>query len=933
MSPDDWQRVQTLFHRALEHPADERDAFLRSACSDPDLRDEVQALLDADAAAAERLESPAWRTPDSTVPPGTTIGPYRIEREAGRGGMGRVFVAERTDVGNRVALKLVRGALAAPNHVERFLAERRILAKLEHPNIARLLDAGVAPDDSPFFAMEYVEGEEITAYCDRRQLSVRERLDVFATVGQAVAYAHRNLVVHRDLKPSNVFVSDEGDVKLLDFGIAKILDPDAPGLTQTGGRLLTPGYAAPEQIRGDDITTATDVYALGVVLYELLVGRHPHRDATTADAADVGSAFETERRVLEVDPRRPSDTVGDTVGDTVSSAGAMDEAGTMEVATTRNTTIDRLRRTLRGDLDTIVLKALRRDPERRYESAAQLVDDIQRYLDRRPVSARPDTVAYRVRRFVQRHRWGVAAATAVLLSLVLGLGVAIWQGQVARDAREQAEQELAKSEAVTGFLVDLFQANDPAENPGLDVTARTLLERGRARIDTLQGQPLVQAELQASIGRVYRTLGRYAEADTLLTRSLGTRRAAAGCAGSVERCTEEVGLGLQELGILRWRQSKFAEAETVLRESVEILREIHGTDAHPDVAASLNALGLAISKQGRLAEAVPIQKQLAEIYRETSGEDSIDLAVALNNLAVLYQNLGRYAEAIPLARETLEIQQQAFDPPHPYIAYGLTNLGAILTDALRAEEAIPYLQRAMEMRAEIYDPGHPERAVSVHNLAEATFRSGRLHAADSLFRVAREKTQSAVGTDHAAYADLMHDHGLLRRAQGDAQGARSALTEALAVREQILGPDALRTARTLTALARLDLDAASADAASADAASAMALRNADARLRRALQIVEEQFEAPHPLQAIIQSRLGRVLLRMERAEEAEPILRASYDRLVRAGGVPVLDARPTATALARLYEAQGQTEYADTWRRRAQTGSSGPPAAAPDASS
>ncbi|PEN13484.1 hypothetical protein CRI94_09195 [Longibacter salinarum] len=891
MTPDEWKRVQRLFHAALDHPEEERDSFLDDACGDENIRSRVEDLLKVDAGAAARLDRSPARGPGDRTTTGTTVGPYEVQEELGRGGMGRVFLAERSDLGNRVALKLVRNAMAAPDRVERFLVERQILARLEHPNIARLLDAGVTPDDTPFLAMEYVEGETIIAYCDRRQLSVQERLELFATVGAAVAHAHRNLIVHRDLKPSNVMVSEDGRVKLLDFGIAKLLEDDGPGLTKTGGALMTPGYAAPEQVRGDAVTTATDVYSLGVVLYELLTGIRPHDDAATKDSAP----SDLDQRVLETQPRPPSDVVGLASTETAE-----------DPAEARGTTRADLRRALRGDLDTIILKALRKEPERRYDGAAQLIEDLDRYLKGRPVAARPDSVMYRTTRFVQRHAVGVAAVAAVVVAVVVGLGAAIWQGQRARAAqaeaealREQAEQELAKSEAVTTFLVDLFQASNPNENPGLDLTARTLLNRGEQRVDTLRGQPIVQAELQNVIGQVYTDLGEYEKADRLLMASLTTRRSAAGE-------TEEVAQALYNVGVLRWRQSQFAEAETVLRQSYEMWKKIHGTEIHPDVAGALNALALSISKQGRLAEAVPMQERMIEISTQLQEESDEWTAMSQNNLAVLYQNLERYGDAVPLAENMLEFQKKAHTAPHPQIAMGHTNLGSILTDALRADEALPHIRQALEMREKIFDSGHPMRASSHHNLAEAVYRDGDFRAADSLFTRAIQLTVASVGMEHAARGDVLHDYGLLLTDQGQFDRARDTLETALAIREAISGSNQTRIARTLAALANLDLIAGTEDAA----------RVAERRLRRAKEIFDQRFVEPHPFGAVIQSRLGRALLMQGDDQEAEPLLRGAYDVLSVASGVPTLDVEPTTEALAALYQARGETEYADSWRRK-----------------
>jgi serine/threonine-protein kinase len=402
--------------------------------------------------------------------------------------------------------------------------------------------------------------------------------------------------------------------------------------------------------------------------------------------------------------------------------------------------------------------------------------------------------------------------------------------------------------------------------------------------------------LQNVIGQVYTDLGDYEKADRLLMKSLTTRREASGD-------TREVADALFNLGVLRWRQSNFAEAELVFRQAYDIWKEMYGTEVHPDVAGALNALALSISKQGRLAEAVPMQERMMEISPQLE-ESAQWEAMSINNLAVLYQNLERYGQAVPLAKEMLASQQELYDAPHPQIAMGLTNLGSILTDALRAEEAIPPLREALTMRETIYDSGHPDIASAYHNLAEATYRAGQMEAADSLFRIAIEKSGIALGTNHAGYGDVLHDYGLYLRDTGQRDRARDTLTVALQVRESVAGANLTRVARTLAAIASLDLAEGSAAAA----------RDAESRLRRAASIFAERFAEPHPFSYVIQSRLGRALLRQQQYDAAEAQLRAAYRGLETVTGVPSLDRAATADALAALYATTGQPEYAETWR-------------------
>lgn len=420
MTPNSSDRVFEIFDAAVDLSPAERSAFLDDACgADTDLRAAVESMLIADREAHPLLDESPTSLRDALVDPrassveGQQVGPYRLVRELGRGGMGAVYLAVRDDVGKQVALKLVRGALAAPDHVERFHAERRILARMEHPNIANLLDAGVTADGTPWFAMERVTGGPVTAEADRRRLPIRERLRLFEQVCEAVAYAHRHRVVHRDLKPSNTLVDDEGRVKLLDFGIAKLLGDESPGndLTRTGARPMTPEYAAPEQVRGEAVTPATDVYTLGAVLYELLTGHRPQRMRG-------GSFAEAERAVLQTDPPLPSAAVARTE-EVAHPDGRLERIDPGSVATARATDRVRLRRKLAGDLDAIVMRAMAKEPERRYPSAEELLADLRAYSRGLPVSARPYSRRYRLRRFVTRHRSGamVAATLTMLVAL------------------------------------------------------------------------------------------------------------------------------------------------------------------------------------------------------------------------------------------------------------------------------------------------------------------------------------------------------------------------------------------------------------------------------------------------------------------------------------------------------------------------------------
>jgi serine/threonine-protein kinase len=523
---DWWKRVNELLNAALERAPEARKAFLDDACDDEAIRDEVELLLAEMDAADDSgfLDQPVGAhagalaqeafdlDSDSSAPPweGRRIGPFEVVRELGRGGMGAVYLAERVDgeFEQQVALKVIKRGMDTDHVLQRFYNERQILAQLEHPNIARLHDGGMTEDGLPYFVMEYVDGEPITEYCNAGRLSVDDRLDLFVQVCDAVQYAHQNLIVHRDLKPSNILVTDDGTVKLLDFGIAKLLSKeDRVPITQTGMRVLTPRYAAPEQVRGGVVTTATDVYALGLVLYELLTGHRPYR-------IDRHVQSEIERVVCEVEPVRPSTAVR-SVQEVERPDGRTDTITPETVSAARSSRAARLRRRLRGDLDTIVLMALRKEPERRYPSAEALREDVRRHRSGQTVTAQPDTLAYRAKKFVGRHRWGVGT-TVLIVFILMGFTFQVMQ------ERDRAQTEAEKAEQVTEFLISLFDASNPyaaAESPE-DMRVADLLDAAEQELQAESPRnPLVQATLFHTLGRVNNRLSRYEKADSFLTRA------------------------------------------------------------------------------------------------------------------------------------------------------------------------------------------------------------------------------------------------------------------------------------------------------------------------------------------------------------------------------------------------------------------------------
>ena len=720
-----WPEVEGLFDEVLELPPEARAAWLDREVRDPELRARVDALLTAhERADADRfLAEPA--VVGTTAAPGSLIGPYRIVEEVGRGGMGVVYRAARADgqFDQEVALKIIKRGFDTDQVVQRFLRERQILARLVHPNIASLLDGGVTESGQPWFAMELVRGVPITTFCDERGLDVDQRLRLFMQAGEAVQYAHRNLVIHRDLKPSNILVTEDGTVKLLDFGIARLVTDDESdtGLTRTAMRVWTPAYASPEQAAGGPVTTLTDVYSLGVVLYELLSGRSPVR---RTPGTDTGTAMRT------ADIRKPSTALGaPTEGE--DDAPASPE----EIARARSTTLDRLRRRLAGDLDLICLEALRPEPERRYESAAALVDDVSRHLGRFPVRARPDTAAYRVKRFVQRHRAGVSAAALSVAALAIGLAGALWQARVAAEERDVAEQ-------VTEFTIGLFENADPAATQGETVTVRELLDRGAERLEgELADQPLVQARMLRIVGQVYLQLGLPADAEPLLTQALARQRELLGPGDP------EVATSAALLATALRRNGRHAEAVPLLEEVLAI-RQAQRDPDHPEVQDALWALGEVSHEGGDPERGDSLLQVWRDIDRRAPGEPTLQRSVRLLNLAQMLDVTGREAEAESAFREALAVQRALPDPDPFAISLTLSRLGSHLQSNGRLAEAEEAILESLAIQRRLYPEGHSETGITLLELGRVRRRQGRLDEAITAHREALALFDEHLGARH-----------------------------------------------------------------------------------------------------------------------------------------------------------------------------------------
>jgi serine/threonine-protein kinase len=849
-----WRQLQEIFHVGAGLPPAERASYLDEACGkDVDLRREVEELIASSHEATDLVAEVRHAASTLLAPPsliGARLGPYRVVSELDEGGMGRVFLALRDDdqFQRRVAIKVAHAA-QAPKLLSRFRSERHILAGLDHPNMARLLDGGTTEDGVPYLVLEYVEGEPIDRYCDSRRLSVRERLRLFRIVCAAVQYAHQNLVVHRDLKPGNVLVTTDGTPKLLDFGIAKLLKPELLGqalpLTTDLSRPMTPEYASPEQVRGDPVTTASDVYSLGVLLYELLTGCRPLR-------LDGQGPTGIERIVTEVEPEPPS-----------TAAARAPEAdhgrAPEERSRARGLSPEKLARTLEGDLDNIVLMALRKAPARRYSSAEQLSEDLRRHLEGLPVRARKDTLRYRAGKFAGRNRYPLAVAAA-FFAVVVGFG---WnRAQLARSLRyerDQAQQEAATAGRVASFLQDVFKLADPTEEHGATVTAREVLDRATARLsEQEQDRPEVKAELLDTMGNVYRHLGLYARAEPLLEEALERRRASLG-----ERSLDTA-KSLLHLGELRGEESRSAEAEALLRRAVAVREGLLGPD-HADVAEALYSLGVTLRYEGKRAEAEHVLRRALDL-REASFADGPEVADTLDRLAELLDDRGELSNAEALAHRALEIARRR-PGDHVDSARYLGRLGTILREEGELAAAEPLLREALAMRERLFGPDHPTVATNLDELANLLRDRGQPDAAEPLYRRAVDVYRRLVGDDHLGLAAVRVDLGEMLVEKGRLDEAEGLFERSLEARRR-LGDDDPFTLVSRDRLARVA-------AARGDLLTAEALYRDVLEARRRTE-QEDDLEA-----ATSELGLGRVLCAEGKAAEAELILRKALVRRLR----------------------------------------------------
>jgi eukaryotic-like serine/threonine-protein kinase len=748
VSRERWQALSPYLDTAMDLSGEGLAAWLDSVReTDPALAADLLALLDRrDLLAREQfLENSQDCVPPPPSLVGSTIGPYTITALAGQGGMGTVWLAERSDgrFQGRVAVKLLNISLVGGAGAERFKREGNILARLNHPSVARLIDAGMSPSMQPYLVLEYVEGKPIDSYCAHQSLSITDRIRLFLDVLDAVAHAHANLIVHRDIKPSNVLVDNDGRVKLLDFGIAKLLeiDEDAgkPGLTVDGGRALTPEYAAPEQVTGNSVTTATDVYALGVLLYVLIGGRHPA-------GPSVRPPSELLKFILDKDPPRVSDVVGSKA----------------------------LRRMVRGDLDNIVAKALRKNPKERYASVEAFADDLRRHFSNQPVSARADTWRYRSAKFARRHATGIAVFIAVLATLAVI--VSFYTIRLARE-RDRAQLEAQKATQVGELLAGLLMGADPyGAREKRDPTVRELLDAGAERVRRdLNGQPAVQVQMLTVLGRVYQRLGEYDKAQSLLEDSLSRRREG----GNLDQAG--LALTLNDLGVLLRERGRIDAAVQPLEEALTIRRTGSGSEPR-DVAVTLVELGRVYVDQGKGDRAEPLFREALAMRLRLFGEDNSETATSMSDLALLLWQKGELLEAEPLFRRVLAISRRLLGPDHPDVGSALNNLALIAFDRGDFTGSETLFREALAIDRRSLGNTHPDLGSALNNLAHPLRELGKFDEATELLREALRISSATLEPGHPRMAMFSVNLARIHLARGAARDAEPLLRDALASR-------------------------------------------------------------------------------------------------------------------------------------------------------
>ncbi|PAU93630.1 hypothetical protein CK503_10775 [Aliifodinibius salipaludis] len=937
MDQRQWEKVNQIIDTALNLDLDKRSTYIKKKCQGKELlykeviklldsieQSETEEFLEGTHGYPQNLAQDLFNSENSksaSAMIGKTVGRYEITELIGHGGMGSVYKAERADgaYDRKVAIKILRHGMDTPSNIARFKRERNILANLDHPHIAQMLDGGLTDQGLPYLVMEYVNGVPLLSYCNRHQLTVTERLQLFENVCAAVNHAHKNAIIHRDLKPSNIFVTEKGVVKVLDFGIAKLVNPSRNEnifKTRTGARILTLGYSAPEQLETQAITTATDAYVLGILLYELLVGQHPF------DLEKKGLT-EIEEVIRTTNPPLPS-----------TKFKQLTEAKKEEISSNRCIKPAELYKILSGDLNAILMKALRKEQDKRYSSVEQLLEDLSRRRSDLPILARQDSFRYSASKFMKRHKTGFAVIAAFLV-LILSFS-AFYTWKIAKE-RNKAQLEAKKAREVSTFLADMFRASDPTVNPQDTVTATTFLQRGKERINQLNNQPEVKSELLHVIGRAHVNIGEYDKAQPLLEQSLDIRK------NTFNSSHPMVATGLSDMAKLQKNKGNFAKAESLERKTLEIQRATLGPNsietgktmsalayvigrqgdhqaadsiyqkalklqrANPeagdsDIASTISDWAFSLRQLGKYEKAATLKKEALTIWRNQYGEIHPYVLEQLNDLAIVEEERGDFAKADSFYQKALSVNRQLYDEPNPNTAQLLNNIGTTNIKAGRYDKAEPYLKKSLAMRKEILRPMHPSMAESYINLGRLYIDMEKYQEALQLIQKGLKIDKEQYGDDHPYVGGDYLNMGLIAKNMASYDQAEEYFRQSLNIMQEALPEGHPSTAASMASLGETLYLKGSP-------------KEAEPHLRKSLQMRLEAYDADDVRVAQSQVKLGICLTKLKEYTEAEEHLQNGYQKLKKKRGSSNSQTTSARKYLVQLYEQWDKKDMPDQYRQ------------------
>jgi serine/threonine-protein kinase len=775
--------VESIFNELLNLPKDQRENVLNLRCGNNlELKNEVLSLLNSYEETEDFLEashpfkiSDSGEFPDKYI--GTHIGPYLIESEVGIGGMGIVYKGKRDDktYEQKVAIKFLKHSFTSGYLFKSFLRERQTLANLKHPNIARLLDGGSTDDGLPYLVMEFIEGIPITDYCDKNSLTIKQRLEIFRTVCDAVQYAHQNLVVHRDIKPGNILVDEKGKPMLLDFGIAKLLDEnlesESDGITKTGLWVLTPDYASPEQIKGELISTSSDVYSLGILLYQLITGHQPYKIKSSSPVA-------INNTLAGVELKKPSEKISE-VGVIKKADGGEIKISPDVISNLRSEKNEKLRHYLKGDIDNIILKAVNKEPPRRYVSVEQFSEDIRRHLIGLPVIARSDTAGYRLSKFIKRHKVGFTFSALFALFLILSTIGISWQAKIAADERDKAKTEAVKFEKVNAFLREMLSSADPTEI-GKDVKVYDVLNKASQDIEVeLKGQPLIEAAARRTLGVTYLNLGEFDKAKMHLDRALNLNKEIYGIDN------DETAQNFHDLALYFHWISNYHTSDSLYGLSFSIFKKVLKEPTN-GLITCMNDYGILKTELGEYQAADKMLREALDFSEKLNGKNSIDAAPMLNNLALNSHYLKKLDEAEKYYLQSLEIRTRLQGEDRPEVSSTYNNLGFVALDKNDFKLAEKYFEKSYELKVNLEGNNHPNVGLALNNLAAVKFREGEYNKAEEMLRKAIRLFSKSFKEDHVWVANSYYWLGKALMEKSNYKEAESCLRKSLNMREKLL---------------------------------------------------------------------------------------------------------------------------------------------------